>query len=412
MANVSSSNGLEKRPKLRFPGFDEPWNTALLSDYFVKSAKKNSDGMISNVICNSAKQGLIPQREYFDKDIANSDNTNGYYIIESNDFVYNPRKSADAPYGPISSYQYPEAGIVSPLYLCFRAKREINPLYFEWYFRSSTWHRYIYMSGDSGARHDRVSIKDDVFFAMPINVPSAKEQEKISLFLDVIERRIETQRTLVETLKKYKRGVISALLSSKTNPYYSSETWKEVALCDVASGFEYGMNAAATVYDGSHKYIRITDIDDNSHLYSQDVPVSPEGQVDEKYRVRENDILFARTGASVGKSYRYQRSDGDLYYAGFLIRIHVNSDVNCGYVFQNTLTEAYRRWVLLESARSGQPGINAEQYKQYRFLLPPLELQNKISTLATNLDNLICKEENLLSQIEQVKIALLQRLFI
>ena len=412
MANVSSSNGLEKRPKLRFPGFDEPWNTALLSDYFVKSTKKNSDGMISNVICNSAKQGLIPQREYFDKDIANSDNTNGYYIIESNDFVYNPRKSADAPYGPISSYQYPEAGIVSPLYLCFRAKREINPLYFEWYFRSSAWHRYIYMSGDSGARHDRVSIKDDVFFAMPINVPSAKEQERISLFLDAIERRIETQRTLVETLKKYKRGVISVLLSSRNNPYYSSVTWKEVALCDVASGFEYGMNAAATVYDGSHKYIRITDIDDNSHLYSQNVPVSPEGQVDEKYRVRENDILFARTGASVGKSYRYQRSDGDLYYAGFLIRIHVNSDVNCGYVFQNTLTEAYRRWVLLESARSGQPGINAEQYKQYRFLLPPLELQNKISTLATNLDNLICKEENLLSQIEQVKIALLQRLFI
>lgn len=233
---------------------------------------------------------------------------------------------------------------MSPLYLCFRAKREINPLYFEWYFRSSTWHRYIYMSGDSGARHDRVSIKDDVFFAMPINVPSAKEQERISLFLDAIERRIETQRTLVETLKKYKRGVISALLSSKTNPYYSSETWKEVALCDVASGFEYGMNAAATVYDGSHKYIRITDIDDNSHLYSQDVPVSPEGQVDEKYRVRENDILFARTGASVGKSYRYQRSDGDLYYAGFLIRIHVNSDVNCGYVFQNTLTEAWHRF--------------------------------------------------------------------
>ena len=170
--------------------------------------------MISNVICNSAKQGLIPQREYFDKDIANSDNTNGYYIIESNDFVYNPRKSADAPYGPISSYQYPEAGIVSPLYLCFRAKREINPLYFEWYFRSSTWHRYIYMSGDSGARHDRVSIKDDVFFAMPINVPSAKEQERISLFLDAIERRIETQRTLVETLKKYKRGLLNKLFSN------------------------------------------------------------------------------------------------------------------------------------------------------------------------------------------------------
>ena len=99
-------------------------------------------GDTTNVICNSAKQGLIPQREYFDKDIANSDNTSGYYIIEENDFVYNPRKSTDAPYGPISSYKYAEAGIVSPLYLCFRVKKEINPSFFEWYFRSSAWHRY------------------------------------------------------------------------------------------------------------------------------------------------------------------------------------------------------------------------------------------------------------------------------
>ena len=301
---------------------------------------------------------------------------------------------------------------MSPLYLCFRAKQEINPLYFEWYFRSSVWHRYIYMSGDSGARHDRVSIKDDTFFAMPINIPSAKEQDRIALFLNAIEQRIDKQRSLVEALKKYKRGVMSVLLSSKDNPYYSSETWEEVSLGDVASGFEYGMNAAATNYDGSHKYIRITDIDDSSHLYIQNELVSPEGQAEEKYRVQENDILFARTGASVGKSYCYQQSDGNLYYAGFLIRINVNSGVDCGYVFQNTLTEAYKRWVVLESARSGQPGINAEQYKQYRFLLPPIETQKKISLLASNLDDLICKGKILLSQLEQVKTSLLQQLFI
>ena len=89
MANVSSSNGLEKYPKLRFPGFDEPWQPTVLSSVFAKNTKKNTDGQVTNVICNSAKQGLIPQREYFDKDIANSDNTSGYYIIEENDFVYN-----------------------------------------------------------------------------------------------------------------------------------------------------------------------------------------------------------------------------------------------------------------------------------------------------------------------------------
>ena len=215
MANVSSSNGLEKRPKLRFPGFDEPWQSTLLSSVFTKNTKKNTDGQITNVICNSAKQGLIPQREYFDKDIANSDNTSGYYIIEENDFVYNPRKSADAPYGPISRYKYAEAGIVSPLYLCFRAKKEINPSFFEWYFRSSAWHRYVYMSGDSGARHDRVSIKDDTFFAMPINLPSAHEQEHIASFLERIDQRIEKQRALVESLKKYKRGLLRTVFSEK-----------------------------------------------------------------------------------------------------------------------------------------------------------------------------------------------------
>ena len=87
MANVSSSNGLEKRPKLRFPGFDEPWNESKLSACFAKNIKKNTDGRISNVICNSAKMGLIPQRDYFDKDIANSDNTSGYYPLFPHRFL-------------------------------------------------------------------------------------------------------------------------------------------------------------------------------------------------------------------------------------------------------------------------------------------------------------------------------------
>ena len=159
--------------------------------------------------------GLIPQRDYFDKDIANSDNTSGYYIIEHNDFVYNPRKSSDAPYGPISRYAYPDAGIVSPLYLCFRAKGDVDTNFFEWYFRSSAWHRYIYMTGDSGARHDRVSIKDDDFFSMPIRFPSSIEQKKIASFLNAIERRISSQQLLVDNLKKYKRGLLSNLFTEQ-----------------------------------------------------------------------------------------------------------------------------------------------------------------------------------------------------
>ena len=183
------------------------------------------------MICNSAKMGLIPQRDYFDKDIANSDNTSGYYIIERDDFVYNPRKSSDAPYGPISRYTYSEAGIVSPLYLCFRAKGNVDSNFFEWYFRSSAWHRYIYMTGDSGARHDRVSIKDTDFFAMPIRYPSTTEQEKIASFLTAIEERISSQQLLVDNLKKYKRGVMQHIFRRTTTQ--SVKAWTCVRLGDI-----------------------------------------------------------------------------------------------------------------------------------------------------------------------------------
>ena len=175
--------------------------------------------------------GLIPQRDYFDKDIANSDNTSGYYIIEHNDFVYNPRKSSDAPYGPISRYAYPDAGIVSPLYLCFRAKGDVDTNFFEWYFRSSAWHRYIYMTGDSGARHDRVSIKDDDFFSMPIRFPSEIEQKKIAVFLNTIEQRITSQQLLVDNLKKYKRGVMQHIF--RRTPTQTVKKWTCVRLGDI-----------------------------------------------------------------------------------------------------------------------------------------------------------------------------------
>ena len=403
MANVSSSNGLEKRPKLRFPGFDEPYVLHRIGDIYAERSERGAADM--ELLSVTMNDGVMQRSEIEGKNNSSEDKSS-YKVVRKGDMVYNSMRMWQGANG-VSPYD----GIVSPAYTVLTAKLPICNDYFAALFKN---YKLIneFRKNSQGMTSDTWNLKYPQIETIKVYLPVIEEQEKIASILVTLDKRIAAQAALVEQLKKYKRGVISALLSSKTNPYYSPETWKEVALCDVASGFEYGMNAAATVYDGSHKYIRITDIDDNSHLYSQDVPVSPEGQVDEKYRVRENDILFARTGASVGKSYRYQRSDGDLYYAGFLIRIHVNSDVNCGYVFQNTLTEAYRRWVLLESARSGQPGINAEQYKQYRFLLPPLELQNKISTLATNLDNLICKEENLLSQIEQVKIALLQRLFI
>ena len=421
MANVSSSNGLEKRPKLRFPGFDEPWKAALLSDYFVKNIKKNADGAITNVICNSAKQGLIPQRNYFDKDIANSDNTDGYYIIETNDFVYNPRKSTDAPYGPISCYKYPEAGIVSPLYLCFRAKQEINPLYFEWCFRSSVWHRYIYMSGDSGARHDRVSIKDDTFFAMPINIPSAKEQDRIALFLNAIEQRIDKQRSLVEALKKYKRGLSDSLFTHISQ----SSGCKIVKLGDA---FELLQNNTFSREDLTSELSTVQNIHYGDVLikYSaivniaEDKPPYIKSDIElKKYSsasyLCNGDIVFADTAEdyTVGKATEIAGANGLSVLSGLhtipcrpLIKFQ---PMYLGYYFNSSLfrTQIYP---LIQGTKVSS--ISKGELIKANVYVPTLEEQKKIALLLYSMDCRITKEERKSSDLITARKALLQQLFI
>ena len=358
--------------------------------------------MISNVICNSAKQGLIPQREYFDKDIANSDNTNGYYIIESNDFVYNPRKSADAPYGPISSYQYPEAGIVSPLYLCFRAKREINPLYFEWYFRSSAWHRYIYMSGDSGARHDRVSIKDDVFFAMPINVPSAKEQERISLFLDAIERRIETQRTLVETLKKYKRGVVAAIFSHQLkfsdatgNPY---PEWTSCTLQDTVD-FLDGQRKPLESADrakrqGQYPYYGASGIIDYIDDFIFDEPLLLLGEDGANILNRSTPLCFIAEGKYWVNNHAHVMRPKAGQNIKFLCELLESLD----YTRYNTGT--------------AQPKLNQDKCRRIGLALPVYEEQCHIADFLSAFDQRTDKAQSILDYLLSNRDGLLQQLFI
>ena len=200
-------------PTLRFKKYDTNWNRKRLSDYVKKITQKNSNNIIKNVICNSAQNGLIPQLDFFDKEIANDENTVGYYIINNGDFVYNPRKSLNAPYGPVNMYKYEKAGIVSPLYLCFSVDESINKSFLLQRFKSPCWYRYIYLNGDSGARHDRVSIKDDVFLSQPISLPSAEEQTDIAVFLEKIDERIEIQNKIIEDLKVLKKELCNRAFS-------------------------------------------------------------------------------------------------------------------------------------------------------------------------------------------------------
>ena len=196
---------------MRFPEFSGEWEKNNLSKFSSKITKKNKGNVIQNVLCNSANLGIIPQNDYFDRDIANADNTDSYYIIEQGDFVYNPRKSTAAPYGPVNIYNGEKPGIISPLYLCFSVLN-ISPSFLFYRFKSSVWHPYVYSHGDTGVRFDRVSIKDDVFFDMPIYTPTQNEQEKIETLLSLIDERIATQNKIIEKYESLIKGLNNILL--------------------------------------------------------------------------------------------------------------------------------------------------------------------------------------------------------
>ena len=192
-----------------------------------------------------------------------------------------------------------------------------------------------------------------------------------------------------------------------------TDAWEQRKLDDLAYSFEYGLNAAAKEYDGKNKYIRITDIDDDSHEFVQNEVTSPDADLSQAddYKLSEGDILFARTGASTGKSYIYRNTDGLVYYAGFLIRAKIKEDINPEFVYQNTLTTDYERFIKVTSMRSGQPGVNAHEYSQYEIMVPSKEEQDKISALLRSLDNLITHHQRKCDETKEVKKYMLQKMF-
>lgn len=201
----------EKIPEIRFPGFTDDWEQRKLDQIAQKITLKNQDRSITETLTNSAEYGVISQGEFFDKEITNMDNISGYYVISPGDFVYNPRISNSAPCGPINRNELNRKGIMSPLYMVFSVK-DVNPDYLKQFFKSTLWHRFMYLNGDTGARADRFAIKDKIFFEMPIPISKERtEQEKIGSFLNSFDTLITLHQRKLDNLKLLKKGLLQEM---------------------------------------------------------------------------------------------------------------------------------------------------------------------------------------------------------
>ena len=178
-----------KVPEIRFDGFTYDWEQRKLKEIADKVSEKNKNNEFSEPFTNSAEQGIISQKDYFDREIVNNENLDSYYIVRNDDFIYNPRISVTAPVGPINRNRLGRNGVMSPLYTVFRT-HDIDNLYLEFYFKTTKWHRFMKLNGDSGARFDRFTISSTQFMEMPIPYPMLDEQRKMGEYFDSLDHLI------------------------------------------------------------------------------------------------------------------------------------------------------------------------------------------------------------------------------
>ncbi|MFS7836096.1 restriction endonuclease subunit S [Staphylococcus aureus] len=413
MSNTQKKNV----PELRFPGFEGEWEEKKLGDLTDRVIRKNKNLESKKPLTISGQLGLIDQTEYFSKSVS-SKNLENYTLIKNGEFAYNKSYSNGYPLGAIKRLTRYDSGVLSSLYICFSIKSEMSKDFMEAYFDSTHWYREVSGIAVEGARnHGLLNVSVNDFFTILIKYPSLEEQQKIGDFFSKIDRQIELQEQKLELLQQQKKGYMQKIFSQELR--FKDENgedypdWKEKKLGDITEQSMYGIGASATRFDSKNIYIRITDIDEKSRKLNYQNLTTPD-ELNNKYKLKRNDILFARTGASTGKSYIHKEEKDiyNYYFAGFLIKFEIDEQNNPLFIYQFTLTSKFNKWVKVMSVRSGQPGINSEEYAKLPLVLPNKLEQQKIAEFLDRFDQQIELEKQKIEILQQQKKGLLQSMFI
>ena len=295
MANVSSSNGLEKRPKLRFPGFDEPWKAEKLSDFADRVTRKNTNNETSLPLTISSKDGLVDQISYFNKTVASKD-MSGYYLLKNGEYAYNKSYSVGYDFGSVKRLDRYDMGALSTLYICFALKKHDSD-FIKAYFDSLKWYREIYMISAEGARnHGLLNVPTDEFFDAKHYIPQdLAEQRKIANFMNALERRIEAQQSLVDNLKKYKRGVVRTLLSPKHCTLKNVE-WTTAKIGDIGTFIKGAPLSKADISSDGTPFILYGELYTTYNEVISKVVRKTQASVDKQYYSQIGDVIIPTSG--------------------------------------------------------------------------------------------------------------------
>lgn len=350
------------------------WEQRKLGEISNKVTKKNQDAVVDEVFTNSAEFGIISQRDFFEKDIANAENIDGYYVVEPDDFVYNPRISATAPFGPIKRNKLERTGAMSPLYYVFRPY-DIDLSYLEWYFQTTCWHSFMRFNGNSGARSDRFAITDKIFNEMPISMPQdIVEQKLIGTFLTKLESLI--------TLHQCKHNYTPiAFALQKTNN--STPSWEQRKLGDISDSYSGGTPTAgkAEYYGGNIPFIRSAEVNsDRTELF-----LTEEGLKNSSAKmVNKGDILYALYGATSGEV-GLARLDGAINQA--ILDIKPHEDFDASFIMQ--WLRKSKASIIGTYLQGGQGNLSGAIVTSLMVDCPNYAEQQKIGGFFSELDDLI-----------------------
>ena len=344
----------------------------------------------------TANNGFIEQSERYAFDNA-GESLKKYILLQKGELAYNHGASKLRPFGSCFALTTAESARIPFVYHCFSAENQ-NAEFLSIELNGSEVESQLRKIVSSGARMDGLlNISFDEYSTVTVLLPDIKEQEHITDFFRNLDHLITLHQRKYDKLQVLKKAMLEKMFPKNGSSVPEirfkgfTDAWEQRKLSEMCGTFEYGLNAAAKEFDGKNKYIRITDIDDASRELLLSDLSSPDICLDgmSKYLLSSGDIVFARTGASVGKTYIYRENDGIVYFAGFLIRAKVNKDNDAEFVFQSTLSPSYEKYIRITSQRSGQPGVNAQEYSEYDLFVPSKEEQQRIGQFLRGIDNLI-----------------------
>ena len=403
MAHVSSSNGLEKRPKLRFPGFDEPWKAEMLSDFSERVTRKNTKNETNLPLTISSKDGLVDQISYFNKMVASKD-ISSYYLLKEGEYAYNKSYSVGYDFGSIKRLDRYPMGALSTLYICFALKRH-NSDFIRAYFDSLKWYREIYMISAEGARnHGLLNVPTEDFFQTIHYLPQdTREQRKIANFIITLDRRIDAQQSLVKSLKKYKRGALKAVFTQQVSFSAKPQKWDKYKMGDLIS-LQSGQDFAPAEYNDQE--IGVPYMTGASCIVKGETVVSRWTQTPRCYAYKGDTLLVCK-GSGSGAVVRLTQEKVHIARQFMSLRANEKMTSDFCYYLTGFLSDRIKR-----NATGLIEGIDRGTVLNQTVFLPPLHEQKKIARFFSKLDFTITAHENMLDTLINEITGLMQRLFI